>query len=305
MPETPGASGTTYSATKIVENCLNFFDISFTPVGDAGASLGDRMINVGDNHTTGLGELVVTMLVDTDTTGSGYDQYYVESKDRSAGIKIKFPSDYVSGLLNPGQLVTVSGNITSEGETLNDGTYVCGDRVLEVWEVWQTGDTLVDVKPLYMQTKNVVGPYISHQQGLYDASGVNNLGLYIRLSGKITYVDGIAGYLNYFYIDDGSGIKDGTTHLDTDGQTVVDNVGIRVMFPQDPSQPGLTYNYYGAPDFITVGNTVSVTGCASLGLIGQVGSTDANGQNAVGIRAIRIPVTYDLNDYIKLQSAAN
>jgi hypothetical protein len=50
-------------------------------------------------------------------------------------------------------------------------------------------------------------------------SRLNNIGLYVRLIGKVTQIDPQGAY---FYIDDGSGIKDNTKTGD------VSNIGVRV-----------------------------------------------------------------------------
>jgi len=291
MPETPDASYTSYSSTKVVENILRFFNIGFTPVGDAGASLGDRLLNYGDNNTAGLGELVITMAGANTVLANGQycDEYYVESKDRTAGTKIRIPQSMLNGqVFSPGQIITVSGNITSDTDVIkvnNVNTTIWGDRVLEVWEFWKAGG-ITDIAPLYIPNKSAVGAYVGHQQGSYEATGLNNLGMYVKVTGTVTYVNTDGGYLNYFYIDDGSGLLDGTSH--DDNGTPTPNVGLRVVFPRGVDSLYPTY-YPGTIDAVAVGNHVSVVGCTTLALTGQVTSIGPKG--AIGLRSITAPIT--------------
>ena len=68
------------------------------------------------------------------------------------------------------------------------------------------------------------------QGGVEDGVGLNNIGLLVRVWGKVTQRDTTG--LTYFYIDDGSGILDGTQTASTD------NVGVRVIADPTPYSPG-------------------------------------------------------------------
>lgn len=66
----------------------------------------------------------------------------------------------------------------------------------------------------------------TNTHGVAGGLGPNNIGLHVRACGKVTQVQTTTP--KYFYIDDGSGLKDGTTTPATGG---VENVGVRVADP--------------------------------------------------------------------------
>src|SRR5690606_30155191 len=75
------------------------------------------------------------------------------------------------------------------------------------------------------------------QQGITGASGLNNIGLLVTTWGTVTWIgDG------YLYLDDGSGLRDGTGP-----------VGIRVIY--DPTG-------YGVGDYL---NVRGISSCFSTG----------------------------------------
>ena len=260
-------SGRTYSGAIFLENCLKFFGLDVTPYVKA-YNLGDSQISIGDNHFVAYDNLVVTQQTWA-VTGNNY--VWAEAADRTSGIKLVIPSFISQTTFSPGDTLRVSGVLNSDYADI-DGTTVCGDRILDCRELYVTGAT-TPIKPLYIQNKSVVGPYIGHQQGVVDgAFGINNLGLYVKISGKVTYVntDESGSYINYFYVDDGSNLKDGTTHLENDQP--VENVGVRICSTVQ-SQNDLQ---------IHAGADVSVIGCTSLSL-------EAMGNGEVGIRSIIVP----------------
>ena len=109
--------------------------------------------------------------------------------------------------------------------------------------------SIADVpQPLAMNNKTLGGGSLNaHTPGVTDGAGLNNIGLLVKTWGKVTYTD---DENKFFYIDDGSGIKDGT--LTPDGTPVV---GIRVSYKD--LAPEVTFQ---RPD---VGTWVTVTGISS------------------------------------------
>ncbi len=81
----------------------------------------------------------------------------------------------------------------------------------------------------------------AYTPGVLGGTGPNTVGLLVRIWGQVTQRDTTG--LSYFYIDDGSGLMDGTT---TGGE---DNVGVRVL--ADPTS-------------YSTGSYVIVTGVVSL-----------------------------------------
>lgn len=79
------------------------------------------------------------------------------------------------------------------------------------------------ITPLAMSNRALGGRDLNqYTVGVVGGFGPNNIGLLVRTWGKVTWVDTAN---QYFYIDDGSGLKDGT--LRTDGTAVT---GIRVSY---------------------------------------------------------------------------
>lgn len=117
--------------------------------------------------------------------------YYVEDQQRTAGLRVR---DTVTGYLpDRGQTVTVQGFMTYEG----------GEKVLNAITTSFGANGTVP-KPLAMPNESVGGSSIS------GAVGLTNTGLLVTIWGRVTD-RGIDEYgLDYFYVDDGSGVWDGT-----------------------------------------------------------------------------------------------
>ncbi|MEN6521498.1 MAG: hypothetical protein ABFD46_10175 [Armatimonadota bacterium] len=78
--------------------------------------------------------------------------------------------------------------------------------------------------PVAMNNKTLGGGQLNvYTPGVDGGTGLNNIGLLVRTCGVVTYYDDDN---KFFYIDDGSGLKDGSKKLD--GTT--DVVGIRVSY---------------------------------------------------------------------------
>ncbi|MDO8587904.1 MAG: DUF5010 domain-containing protein [Armatimonadota bacterium] len=90
-----------------------------------------------------------------------------------------------------------------------------------------TGNAVVGISPgpggpypVFMTGASIGGARLnSYTPGVFGGVGPNNIGLLVRIVGKVTRRDPSG---QYFYIDDGRGVTDGTQ---TDG---VDNIGVRV-----------------------------------------------------------------------------
>jgi hypothetical protein len=78
----------------------------------------------------------------------------------------------------------------------------------------------ITIGPAALNNKAVGGANLNaYTPGVVGGTGPNNIGLLVRVFGKVTQRD---PSLQYFYIDDGCGLKDGTK------TGTVDNVGIRI-----------------------------------------------------------------------------
>ncbi len=266
------AGAGTFSAAKFTENVLEFFGIPFTSQPSVGGNLGASKNEFGDGTRVACTGLIISeTFFDTST---GTNVFYAQTEDRSSGIKVYLPRT-MSPTFAQGDVVNISGMLGSDSETYTDtggGTATTwGDRIINAVEVIKTGTAGVP-RPLCLINKNVVGAWSSNwfQNGAWVGNGLNNLGLYITVTGKVTYVSESAGSIRYFYIDDGSGLMDGTTH--DSGGVPEPNVGLRIAAPS-----WLTNT---APTGFGVGKSVSVTGCSALELVGLGGDN--------GVPAVRI-----------------
>lgn len=157
---------------------------------------------------------------------TGY--FYVQDPAFYSGIKVVAP-DTVS----QGAKVDVVGILLGQGaERYLD----CSGNV-----VVTTAAGPFALDPPGMGAGSVGGTALNvYAPGVVGGLGSSNIGLLVRIWGKVTQRD-TAG-LQYFYLDDGSGRKDGT-------QTAgVDNVGIRIL--ANPTG-------YGASSYVAVTGVVS------------------------------------------------
>lgn len=159
------------------------------------------------------------------------NRLYIQDTDRSSGILLWFDGTVPSGL-SPGDRVDILGVVGS----------VSGERAIMNPIVTRTTSSFVP-RPLAMNNLAVGGGAFGLQGAVVNkyalpqkmAAGLNNIGLLISTFGKVTAVAS-----NYFYIDDGSKLRDDTG-----------NTGIRVSFNPDIIQ---------RPD---TGQYVSITGISS------------------------------------------
>lgn len=83
-----------------------------------------------------------------------------------------------------------------------------------------------EIEPIAMSNKAIGGAELNqYTPGVEGGAGAHNIALLIKTWGKVTWVD-TGG--QFFYIDDGSGRLDGSTHLELGVN--VPNVGIRVTY---------------------------------------------------------------------------
>ena len=269
--------GGTLSAIKLQENILTFFGIQFTPATWPGEGLGLAKNSYPDGHSIVVKDLVVTGTYKADAFNTS--EFYVQAPDRSSGIKVVLPPTMPASLqdavnsLEPGQTVdSLTGVLDSDYKTWTDSTgkqvYVWGDRKLDLLDdSFTPGAKGTLPKTLYIGNKDVAGSWgpNNYQNGITGATGLNNVGIYGRFAGKVTYVDPSNFY---FYIDDGAGLTDGT--FQADGLTP--NVGVRVVVQ--------TFGFVPPP----VGKVVQVKGFSAIELVNRV----LIGNDWVAVRAIRL-----------------
>jgi len=116
---------------------------------------------------------------------SGY--FYMEDANRTSGLR-------VTGSQNVGTSLAVNGTM---------GT-VNGERVLTSTSFNYFGSSTI--APLYLTNKALGGGSTGLSSGVTSGTGLNNLGLLVATTGKITGSETVAGYGTVLTIDDGSGV---------------------------------------------------------------------------------------------------
>ena len=171
---------------------------------------------------------------------------YIMEPDGSSGIRVVTnQSGYV-----PGDVVNVSGKMSTQ--------YYNGypsERIITDATITKVSSQPAP-KPRAMSCRSVGGgPMGSMVPGVRNGVGVNNIGLLVRIAGKVTFKFG-----NYIYVDDGSRVEN-LYSLDTP------KIGVMVRCP-------------GSPDF-SEGDVVGVTGIVQ----GSIPNNPAWTTNRAFIRA--------------------
>lgn len=115
---------------------------------------------------------------------------WLEETDRSAGVRVSADS-----LLHQGQLVTLSGTLSTEAAT----------RHLAIDDLTPEEQT-AQVRPLFMNQETIGGgDRNQYTPGITGAAGLNNVGMLVTTCGRVTNIGP-----DFFYIEDGSKLHDGT-----------------------------------------------------------------------------------------------
>ncbi len=135
---------------------------------------------------------------DAIVTAAFDDCFYLEAKDRSSGIRVE-SSD---SLLQVGDTAFVSGltMVDSNGEKCLVPNFIMRTGIGSIGPVGMTHKTLGGGD---WQFDPATG---TGQQGIFGSFGSNNVGLLTRVWGRVT----ACGRQDWFYLDDGSGVQDGT-----------------------------------------------------------------------------------------------
>lgn len=146
------------------------------------------------NNPDGTQVIVRNMLVSAATSQLSR-MFYVQEQDRTSGIKVD--RGFSTTQYAVGELLDVSGALYTAG----------GERWLINTAISKV-DLLSPPRPLAVSNRSIGGvlsdPYTPAVTG---ALGPNNSGLLVSVWGRITYLNAAS---KYCYIDDGSGLKDGT-----------------------------------------------------------------------------------------------
>ena len=137
-------------------------------------------------------------LADLAVSATFGDCFYAQAADRSSGIRVAMAAHGFS----VGARVSVVGSVEAsiDGERFVNATYV---------DVLGSGVP----QPVALTCRAVgggpVGVPPNHQQGIAGGQGLNNIGLLVKVSGKVTFVDPGG---QFFTITDGSAVKDADGH---------------------------------------------------------------------------------------------
>lgn len=137
---------------------------------------------------------------------------YIEEDDRSYGIRVQGAFSGIS----VGDRVDIVGTLT----TRKPDNFTKSERQITATSIAKVSSGTPPA-PLAMSCRAVGGGPIGIAPGVKDGVGANNIGLLVRIAGKVTYKTG-----SYIYVDDGSGIRD-----------ILDRVGVLVKCPAAPSMP--------------------------------------------------------------------
>lgn len=134
--------------------------------------------------------------------GGAQTRIYIEDPSRAAGLAI-----------NTTAAVSVGDEVEAQGTM---GT-VSGERVMSATAVTNLGEGAAVPRKLGMNARALGGGKSGFQDAVVDdavagdlADGLSNIGLLVRAWGKVSYIDPAGAY---FYMDDGSSLRDGSGHV--------------------------------------------------------------------------------------------
>ncbi|MDH7602499.1 MAG: hypothetical protein QHI38_10180, partial [Armatimonadota bacterium] len=118
---------------------------------------------------------------------------YIEEPTRTAGIRV----ETADSSLRPGDIVNVSGKLATRMLSGRPS-----ERTITSAVVSKVASA-AGPKAVALTCKNVGGSdFNSFTPGVRNGVGLNNMGLLVRVFGRVTYVAG-----NYIYVDDGSKVE--------------------------------------------------------------------------------------------------
>lgn len=217
-----GLSLTPYTMLYFSTQAKNAWDL-WSDQGYSDGIFSVTSFDIGDirNNANGA-DVTIPCGIVTAGIDQFYGNFYVEALSGTSGIRIYAPTAkaYV------GDLLRITGKILTQS----------GERYVTTPVITPLGKGTA-LKPVYLTGKDIGGcapnPYTL---GVYQSTGLYNVGLLIKTFGKVTTVNST---YRYFYIDDGSGRND-----------LTGNAGIRVSTSSLAS--GNVINMPAAGTYVTV-----------------------------------------------------
>lgn len=182
-------NGVTYYYTAFAHDSGGHYSSGFNASAQPHAAQTSELKRLPDNTPVDMSGKVVSAVF------PGSAAIYVQDPDRSSGIRVACP---VAASYVPGDIVTVSGTMGTRSVS-----GAPSERQINSTTPVKTGTGPAPV-PLQMGLLDVGGeeipPYIA---GVTGAVGLNNIGLLVRLTGRV-----LSTISSYLYLDDGSGLVD-------------------------------------------------------------------------------------------------
>jgi hypothetical protein len=163
--------------------------------------------------------------------------FAIEALNRTSGIRV-----IAGAAVSPGQSVLVRGTTATDQ----------GERVIEASSVTPAGSGQA-AKPFHIANKSAGGGASGAQAAVVDNAatvpprvsvGTNNVGLLMKISGRVTKVTNTGDYSGFFYLDDGSSLRDGAGWI-----------GIKCRPPSNPPVPS---NLPQQGDYVVVNGVMGV-----------------------------------------------
>lgn len=152
-----------------------------------------KVLDTAVHNTTPIGEVKsfdddepVEIYGYVSASFSARNFFYVQEPEIPAGIQVRYDGD----LPSIGSGVYASGTVQTDPDT--------GEMYIEA-ENWSRGVS-GDAKPYCITTRSLGGGNLGRQTGVFEGAGLNNIGLLVRVAGRIT---GISEDTDYGYISDG------------------------------------------------------------------------------------------------------
>ena len=133
-------------------------------------------------------------IVTTSTSDIGAGEFYIQEYNGASGIKVIW-----DGEVSEGDVVTIDGKLTTDD----------GERSILAESVTVNNQLLTPLAPRGMSNKAGGGAdFCPQTRGVTGGKGLRTIGLLAKSWGRVTYA-GAEGE-DYFYIDDGSRLNDGS-----------------------------------------------------------------------------------------------
>ncbi|MDO8588125.1 MAG: TIGR03790 family protein [Armatimonadota bacterium] len=144
----------------------------------------------------GQGVRATDVVVSAGTAEMGGGDFYVQEADRASAMRIISTEEVIAG-----DVVTLEGPLVTDS----------GERCVFAPTITNRRTPSAQPNPMVMPNRSLGGSDVSiYTGGVTDGSGARNLSLLVKTLGKVTYIG--MGSEQFFYIDDGSRLDDGSGH---------------------------------------------------------------------------------------------